>query len=154
MVMSRIDLLVPCILCLSFVVSYAANAENTEATKEPADSKVHVIEYEHFGRFLDRHPLVLMEFYAPWWWVSLNREFIPFTLIFIMILFVFDSGHCQELAPKYREAASILATADLPRPVVLAKYDDSTESQRRLRAGAEDGNLLRNDSFHIPRFLI
>jgi len=27
---------------------------------------------------------------------------------------------------------------DLPRPVVLAKYDDSTESQRRLRAGAED----------------
>jgi thiol-disulfide isomerase/thioredoxin len=47
-------------------------------------------------------------------------------------------GHCKELAPKYREAASLLATADLPRPVVLAKYDDSTDSQRRLRAGAED----------------
>jgi hypothetical protein len=47
-------------------------------------------------------------------------------------------GHCQELAPKYREAASLLEAADLPRPVVLAKYDDSTDSQRRLRAGAED----------------
>ncbi len=51
----------------------------------------------------------------------------------------FGSGHCQDLAPKYREAAAILSTADLPRPVVLAKYDDSTDSQRRLRAGAEDG---------------
>ena len=47
-------------------------------------------------------------------------------------------GHCKELAPKYREAAAILEAADLPRPVVLAKYDDSTDSQRRLRAGAED----------------
>jgi hypothetical protein len=54
------------------------------------------------------------------------------------------SGHCQELAPKYREAAAILATADLPRPVVLAKYDDSTDSQRRLRAGAEDGGYYEN----------
>jgi hypothetical protein len=25
--------------------------------------------------------------------------------------------------------------------VVLAKYDDSTDSQRRLRAGAEDGGF-------------
>lgn len=55
-----------------------------------------------------------MEFYAPW------------------------CGHCQDLAPKYREAAAILANADLPKPVVLAKYDDSTDSQRQLRAGAED----------------
>ncbi len=56
-----------CMLFLLFAVSYAANAENAESTKEPADSKVHVIEYEQFWRFLDRHPLVLMEFYAPWW---------------------------------------------------------------------------------------
>ena len=57
----------------------------------------------------------------------------------VVCVFEHDSGHCQELSPKYREAAAILATADLPRPVVLAKYDDSTDSQRRLRAGAEDG---------------
>ncbi len=72
-----------------------------------------------------------------------------------MINFVFGSGHCQELAPKYREAASILATADLPRPVVLAKYDDSTDSQRRLRGGAEDGNLYyEKNSSKVQRFLM
>ncbi len=60
-------LILPCMLLLSFAVSYAANADNVEATKEPADSKVHVIEYDHFWRFIERHPLVLMEFYAPWW---------------------------------------------------------------------------------------
>lgn len=47
--------------------SFAAQAGNGEATIEPDDSKVHVIEYEKFHRFIDRHPLVLMEFYAPWW---------------------------------------------------------------------------------------
>ena len=47
-------------------------------------------------------------------------------------------GHCQELAPKYRKAAALLDDTDLPRKVVLAKYDDSTDSQRQLRAGAED----------------
>ena len=68
----------------------------------------------------------------------------------------FGSGHCQELAPKYREAASTLATADLPRPVVLAKYDDSTDSQRRLRGGAEDGNCASEiiRLFHTPRLLM
>ncbi len=47
--------------------SFAAQAGNDAATHEPADSKVHVIEYEKFHRFIDRHPLILMEFYAPWW---------------------------------------------------------------------------------------
>ena len=32
----------------------------------------------------------------------------------------------------------MLASTNLPRPVAVAKYDDSTDSQRRLRAGAED----------------
>jgi hypothetical protein len=45
----------------------AASGGNEAATTEPADSKVHVIEYDKFWRFLDRHPLILMEFYAPWW---------------------------------------------------------------------------------------
>ncbi len=47
--------------------SFAAHAGSEEATHEPPDSKVHVIEYEKFHRFIDRHPLILMEFYAPWW---------------------------------------------------------------------------------------
>ena len=45
----------------------AAQGGNDEATKEPPDSKVHVIEYENFWRFLKRNELILMEFYAPWW---------------------------------------------------------------------------------------
>jgi hypothetical protein len=62
---------------------------------------------------------------------------------------MFCSGHCQELAPKYREAAATLASADLPRPVVLAKYDDSTDSQRQLRAGAEDGECCLSSKFSL-----
>jgi steroid 5-alpha reductase family enzyme len=53
-------------LCIG-VVSGAHADDNAEATKEPPDSKVHVLEYEGFWRFLDRHPLILLEFYAPWW---------------------------------------------------------------------------------------
>lgn len=81
---------------------------------EPLDSKVHVLSYDNYYRFIERHPLVLMEFYAPW------------------------CKHCQELAPHYREAAKQLSALDLPTPVVLAKYDDGDEYNRRLRAGAPE----------------
>ena len=57
---------------------------------EPLDSKVHVLSYDNYYRFIERHPLVLMEFYAPW------------------------CKHCQELAPHYREAAKQLSALDLP----------------------------------------
>ena len=52
-----------------------------------------------FQRFMNRNPLVLMEFYAPW------------------------CGHCQEMAPKYREAAAQLAAkkSELAVPVKFAK---------------------------------
>ena len=60
-------LLVVLFLLFTSSMSWAAHAQNSEATKEPEDSKVHVIEYDNFWRFIDRHPLVLMEFYAPWW---------------------------------------------------------------------------------------
>lgn len=81
---------------------------------EPNDSKVHVLSYDNYYRFLERHPLILMEFYAPW------------------------CKHCQELAPHYREAAKRLHSMDLPTPVVLAKYNDGDEYNRRLRAGAPE----------------
>lgn len=75
-----------------------------------------MLNYDNFHRFLDTHEdsLILLEFYAPW------------------------CGHCQELAPSFRLAAFELASLDLPRAVVLAKYDDGDEYNRRLRAGAPD----------------
>ena len=45
----------------------AALAEGDAGIPEPADSKVHVVTYDTFDRFIKKHPLVLMEFYAPWW---------------------------------------------------------------------------------------
>ena len=47
-------------------------------------------------------------------------------------------GHCQQLAPEYREAAKKLASADLPIEVTLAKMNDGDEANRRLRAGAPE----------------
>ena len=78
----------------NFVVRYTTNLcfslySFKADTIEPADSKVHVLNYRNFDRFVKRNPLILMEFYAPW------------------------CGHCQQLAPQYREAAKKLASADL-----------------------------------------
>ncbi len=79
---------------------------------EPKDSQVQSVVRQDFQDFISKHSLVLMEFYAPW------------------------SGQSRLFAPKYRQTAATLASSSLPRPVVLAKYDDSTEEQRKLRAGA------------------
>lgn len=89
---------------------------SSEKIKEPKGSKVSVLNKDLFPRFMARNPLVLMEFYAPW------------------------CGHCQELAPHYREAASQLATkkAELGVSVKLAKLDDGDEYNRQARYGAED----------------
>eukprot|EP00618_Florenciella_parvula_P036072 CAMPEP_0119474524 /NCGR_PEP_ID=MMETSP1344-20130328/5743_1 /TAXON_ID=236787 /ORGANISM="Florenciella parvula, Strain CCMP2471" /LENGTH=583 /DNA_ID=CAMNT_0007507845 /DNA_START=43 /DNA_END=1794 /DNA_ORIENTATION=- len=84
--------------------------------KEPKGSKVSVLNKDLFQRFMNRNPLVLMEFYAPW------------------------CGHCQEMAPKYREAAAQLAAkkSELAVPVKFAKLDDGDEYNREARFGAED----------------
>jgi FAD-linked sulfhydryl oxidase len=86
--------------------------------KEPKGSKVSVLNKDLFPRFISKNKLVLMEFYAPW------------------------CGHCQELAPHYREAAERLSVMkrkqELPIPVKFAKMDDSDEYNRGGRFGAED----------------
>jgi thiol-disulfide isomerase/thioredoxin len=102
----------------------------TEAdTIEPKDSKVTVLTYDTFHRFLDYHydDLVLLEFYAPW------------------------CGHCQQLAPEYRRAASELSVmTDLPKQVFLAKLNDGDEKNRRLRAGAEENyNFTSYPSLYV-----
>jgi len=92
----------------------APGCNGVECTHEPADSKVTVLNPDNFHRFINKNPLVLMEFYAPW------------------------CGHCQHLGPHFRAAAAKLADMDLPEPVQLAKIDDGNEANRRLRAGAEE----------------
>jgi hypothetical protein len=37
-----------------------------ECTHEPPDSKVTVLNPSNYHRFINKNPLVLMEFYAPW----------------------------------------------------------------------------------------
>eukprot|EP00944_MAST-04C_sp_MAST-4C-sp1_P014021 g14021.t1 len=96
------------------VLLAATHFADADGIPEPNDSKVHVLSYDNYYRFLERHPLILMEFYAPW------------------------CKHCQELAPHYREAAKQLHAMDLPTPVVLAKYNDGDEYNRRLRAGSPE----------------
>ena len=101
-----------CTLALAPAVRANAPAcSGVECTHEPSDSKVTVLNPDNFHRFINKNPLVLMEFYAPW------------------------CGHCQNLGPHYRAAAKALSGMDLPEPVVLAKMDDGNEANRRLRAG-------------------
>ena len=53
--------------CLKVVASSEPDSDSgPNETVEPWDSKVRVVEFDGFWRFLDRHPLILMEFYAPW----------------------------------------------------------------------------------------
>lgn len=37
-----------------------------ELLVEPKNSKVHQLTFDTINRFIERHPLILMEFYAPW----------------------------------------------------------------------------------------
>ena len=60
--------------------------------EEPPNSKVHVLTFDTIHRFIERHPLILMEFYAPW------------------------CGHCQQLAPNFREAAAVVSTMGKNQP--------------------------------------
>eukprot|EP00639_Heterosigma_akashiwo_P025512 CAMPEP_0194688872 /NCGR_PEP_ID=MMETSP0295-20121207/17219_1 /TAXON_ID=39354 /ORGANISM="Heterosigma akashiwo, Strain CCMP2393" /LENGTH=169 /DNA_ID=CAMNT_0039577695 /DNA_START=64 /DNA_END=571 /DNA_ORIENTATION=- len=63
-----------------------------EATE---DSSVIVLDQNNFQQTINDHPLIMVEFYAPW------------------------CGHCKALEPKYEEAAKILKEDGIP----LAKVD-------------------------------
>ena len=66
--LGRSALCLATLLALWAIEIQASDGQKPESdvTKEPWDSKVRVVEYDGFWRFIDRHPLVLMEFYAPW----------------------------------------------------------------------------------------
>jgi len=90
-------------------------------TSEPADSKVVVLDGDSIDDFIEEKKdsgIILLEFFAPW------------------------CGHCQHVAPAYRDAASIMHTEStagrIPQPVFFAKFDDSAQVNARYRA-AEEG---------------
>jgi thioredoxin-like negative regulator of GroEL len=90
----------------------------------PANAQVTVLDGDTIEDFLSQaegtadSPLILMEFYAPW------------------------CGHCQTVAPNFREAASELdalsEAGKIPRAVLLAKMDDSLPENREYAAGKDD----------------
>lgn len=85
-----------------------------DGIEEPADSKVQVLRYGQFNRFIKANDLSVVEFYAPW------------------------CGHCQHMAPVYREAAAKIAETDLPVKVGFGKFDDTDPLNKQMQAGAED----------------
>jgi thioredoxin-like negative regulator of GroEL len=103
-------------VCLSLLLQ--TSLIKGDGIKEPKGSKVSVLNKDLFPRFISRSPLVLMEWYAPW------------------------CGHCQELAPVFREAADRLAAmkkaGEIPQAVKFAKMNDGDEYNHAGRFGAED----------------
>lgn len=86
----------------------------SNAIDEPADSKVTVLRYGQVGRFIKSNDISIIEFYAPW------------------------CGHCQQMAPVYREAAAIIDEADLPVKIGFGKFDDTDSLNQQMQAGSED----------------
>lgn len=79
----------------------ASEAPASEAPASDAESHVHVLEKATFNDFMEQHPLVMAEFYAPW------------------------CGHCKALAPEYEVAAAELKEKN----ILLAKIDCTAESE-------------------------
>jgi thiol-disulfide isomerase/thioredoxin len=86
-------------------------------TYEPEDSSVIILDGDTIEDFVEQEgaeAILLIEFFAPW------------------------CGHCQHVAPSYREAANELEelseSGKIPMPVRLAKYDDGDAANQHYRA--------------------
>lgn len=98
------------LLSIPLFVAFCAFVQGIE---EPADSKVAVLKYGQVGRFIKANDISVIEFYAPW------------------------CGHCQHMAPVYRDAAAIIAETDLPLKVGFGKFDDTDTLNQQMQAGSE-----------------
>lgn len=77
-----------------------------EEARHDEESHVLVLDTSNFTQVVERHPFIVVEFYAPW------------------------CGHCKRLAPEFEKAAGILKTHE--PPIVLAKVDANDDINKAL----------------------
>jgi len=98
--MKRVLLFLTLLLSLAAVFVFAADVDEKD---------VIVLTEDNFDEIVNKHELMLVEFYAPW------------------------CGHCKQLTPEYAEAATILASHE--PPIALAKLDATQHGKIAQRFG-------------------
>lgn len=84
------------------LVAVSAFAENEGQSEE----FVWTLDHTNYSDIISQHKMIVVEFYAPW------------------------CGYCQQLAPKYEQAASVLNSHD--PPIILAKMDTTIPENAAL----------------------
>ncbi|XP_060197744.1 protein disulfide-isomerase-like [Lycium barbarum] len=90
-------------------LAVSAVATDDQAENDIVQSKdefVWTLDHTNYSDIISQHKMIVVEFYAPW------------------------CGYCQQLAPKYEEAASVLNSHD--PPVILAKMDTTVLENAEL----------------------
>ncbi|PIA47457.1 hypothetical protein AQUCO_01400244v1 [Aquilegia coerulea] len=98
-------------ICFSLLVSLLFVSSISATEEESKKEFVLTLDHSNFSETVDKHPFIVVEFYAPW------------------------CGHCKSLAPEYEKAASVLSSHD--PPIVLAKVDANEEANKELASQFE-----------------
>lgn len=87
------------------------------------EDNVLILTRENFHYYIMSRPVVLVEFYAPWY---INSLLFVFATVLSNHLFwspLNRCGHCRDLAPEYSKAAETLRKEN----ITLAKVDATKE---------------------------